>query len=104
MYYKIIKNGKVIDLLDELVFVKYQAKNNLILRCSMWEAEGILSSDRNYVWHEKSLIPFPISGYDTVEVVQIDEHEYKSLKALGGKTPEEIIDAYTLLLIEEGVL
>jgi hypothetical protein len=39
-----------------------------------------------------------------MELVEIDELEYKQLKALNGKTPEEIIDEYTLLLIEEGII
>jgi len=35
---------------------------------------------------------------------EIEEYEYKQLRALNMKTPEEIIDEYTLLLIEGGVL
>ena len=61
-------------------------------------------SDGAYVWHVKGLYGLPVDGYDTVELKTIDEYEYKQLKALNLKTPEEIIDEYTLLLINGGVL
>ena len=41
---------------------------------------------------------------DTVELVEISEAEYERLRALNFKTPEEIIDAYTLSLLEGGIL
>lgn len=31
MYYKVIKNGKVIDVLDHLTFVKHQQKHDVML-------------------------------------------------------------------------
>lgn len=45
-----------------------------------------------------------MEGYDTVQLIPIDTYEYQKLKALNGKTAEEIIDAYTLTLLEGGVL
>lgn len=104
MYYKVIKNNKVIDVLDRLIFVKYQEKNNLMVACARNVAQAIMSSDCNYVWHVPGLYKIPVDGYDTVELVRIDEYEYKQLKVLNLKTPEEIIDEYTLLLINGGVL
>lgn len=104
MFYKIIKDNKVIDVLDGLTYVKYQPRNCLMLLCGEGEAQGIVSSDGNTFWHERTLYNFPISGYDTVEAVEIDEYEYHQLKALNGKTPSEIIDEFLLSLIKEGVL
>ena len=46
----------------------------------------------------------PAAGYDTVQLEEISVYEYDKLKALGAKTPEAIIDAYTLSLIEGGML
>jgi hypothetical protein len=46
----------------------------------------------------------PIDGYDTVELVEIDKYEYERLRMLNLKTPEEIIDEYTLLLLAGGIL
>lgn len=104
MYYKVIKNGKVIDVLNQLVFVKYQHKHNIMLLCDQSEAQAIVSSDGTYIWHVNWLYNIPVSGYDTVDLVEIDEYEYNQLKIFNLKTPEEIIDEYTLLLINGGVL
>jgi hypothetical protein len=104
MYYKVLKDGKVIDVLDHLVFVKYQKKHNIMLLCNESEAQAIVSSDGSYFWHVNGLYHIPVDGYDTVDVVQIDEYEYKKLKILNGNTPEEIIDKFVLSLLEGGVL
>ncbi|MBO5828721.1 MAG: hypothetical protein J6R59_09750 [Paludibacteraceae bacterium] len=68
------------------------------------EAQAILSSDKNTIWHEHTLYNVPVTGFDTVEIVEIDEYEYRQLKMLNGRSIDDIIDAYTLLLIDEGVI
>lgn len=104
MYYKVIKDNKVIDVLDGLTFVKYQKKHNRMLLCSEADAQAILSSDGKYAWHEKSLHKLPVEGYDTITLAEINVYEYNQLKCLNLKTPEEIIDAYTLELLEGNLL
>lgn len=104
MYYKVVKDDKVIDVLDHLTFVKYQKKHNIMIVCDKAEAQAIVSSNGEYVWHVKGLRDIPAPGYDTVSLVVIDKYEYDQLKVLGLKTPEEIIDQYTLLLFDGGVL
>lgn len=104
MYYKVLKNNKVIDVLQNLTYLKYQPKNKIMVLCGLNEAQAILSSDGNTIWHEVSLYELPVSGFDTVEVVEIDEYEYKQLKMLNGKTAEEIADAVILSLIEDGII
>ena len=104
MYYKVLKDGQVIDVLDHLVFVKYQKKHNIMLLCEESEAQAIVSSDGSYVWHLDWLLNIPVDGYDTVDLKEIDKYEYEQLKILNYKTPQEIIDEYTLILIEGGIL
>lgn len=106
MFYKVMKDNKVIDVLDSLVFLKYQEKHKRMIFCDEAEAQAIHSSDGEYIWHTEGLyyIPPEAGEYDEVELVQIDEYEYAKLKALNLKTPEEIIDAYTLSLMETGVI
>ena len=104
MFYKVIKNNKVIDVLEHLIYVRWQKRHQRMLLCSLDDAQGIISSDQNTIWHLEGLYDIPVPGYDTVKVVEIDEHEYKQLKMLNGKTPEEIIDAFVLTLINEGVI
>ncbi len=104
MYYKVLKNNRVIDILDHLIFVKYQKKHNIMLLCDKSEAQAIVSSDGLHFWHVCGLYAIPAEGYDTVELVEIDKYEYEKLKMFNLKTPEEIIDEYTLSLISGGVL
>jgi hypothetical protein len=104
MFYKVIYKDKVIDVLDQLVYVKYQEKYDRMILCDEREAQAILSSDEKYIWHEKTLYNIPVPGYDTVSIEKIDAYEYEQLKILKLKTLEEVIDEYTLLLIEGGIL
>ena len=72
--------------------------------CTEDDAQAILSSDGNYIWHVPELYNIPVDGYDTVELVEIDLYEYEELKRLNLKTREEIIDDYTKTLLEMGIL
>ena len=104
MYYKIIKNNQVVDVVTSLRYVKFSPKSKRILLCPRCEANGIVSESGNAIWHLEGFYPFQEGQYDTVKAVEITEEEYRYLVIFGGKTPEEIIDAYTLSLLEEGVL
>lgn len=104
MYYKVIKDGKVIDVLDKLIYLKYQPKHKTMILTDENDAQAILSSDKNTIWHERSLYKVPVAGYDEVDIEVVDEYEYKQLKALNMKSPEAIIDEYNLLLLEMGVI
>lgn len=104
MYYKVLKDNKVIDVLDSLIYLKWQPKHKIMVLSGIDEAQAILSSDKNTVWHEKTLYNIPVDGYDEVVIEEIDEYEYKQLRALNMKTPEAIIDEYNLLLLEMGVI
>lgn len=103
MYYKVMQNGNVVDVLDRLVFLRYQPKHNIMVHCDINEAQAILSSNQNIIWHVDTLYKAP-EEYDTVSLEEITKTEYEQLKALNGKTPQEIIDAYTLMLLESGLL
>ena len=104
MYYKVLKDNKVIDVLDHLTFVKYQKKHDIMIVCPRTEAQAIISSDEKYFWHVNGLYAIPVDGYDTVNLVEIDQYEYDSLKMLNLKTASEIIDEFVLSLIKDGVI
>ena len=106
MFYKVMKDEKVIDVLEHLVYLKYQPKHKIMVLCDINEAQAILASDNETIWHEKTLYRIPLEehNYDTVEIQEIDITEYKRLKALNGRTPEEIFDDTILYLIETGIL
>lgn len=48
MYYKVLKNGRAIDALDRLQFVKYQPKHGIMVNCTEDDAQGIISSNGKY--------------------------------------------------------
>lgn len=104
MFYKVMKDDRVVDVLDKLVFLKYQPKYKMMVLCSEDDAQAILSSDNETIWHESTFYNIPVEGYDTVTLVQIDKYEFAQLKMLNGKTPEEIIDSYTAMLISYGII
>lgn len=99
MFYKVIYKDKVIDVLDELVYLRYQETYKRMLFCDEREAQAIFSSDRKTIWHEESLYNLPVPGYDTVRIEEIDEYDYKRLKALNCGTAEDIIDETILGII-----
>lgn len=106
MFYKVVKNNKVIDVLDKVIYLKWQPKHKIMVLSDINEAQAILSSDNETIWHEKTLyrIPTDEPKFDTVELVEIDEFEFKRLKTLNLSTPEQIIDSLILELISEGVI
>lgn len=106
MFYKVIKNNKVIDVLDKLIYLKWQPKHKIMVLSDINEAQAILSSNNETIWHEKTLYKIPTDEpkFETVELIEIPEYEYKTLKALNGRTPQEIFDDTILYLIENGIL
>lgn len=100
MYYKVVKDGVVLDVLDRIDYVKYQRKHGIFLICNPKEAEGIYSSDRKTVWHLPGLNNIPANGYETAELIEIELGEYERRKQFGGQTIDEIIDSYTALLVQ----
>ena len=107
MFYKVIKNNKVIDVLDNLTYLKWQPKHKIMVLSDIDEAQAILSSGKNDFYHERTLYNIPSDAdvkYETVDLIEINQFEYKKLKALNLKTPEEIIDAFVMSLLEENII
>ena len=104
MYYKVLKNNKVIDVLDNLIYLKWEPKHKIMVLTDENDAQAILSSDKNTIWHERTLYRVPVDGYDCVDVIEIDKYEYEKLRTLNLKTPQEIVDSVILSLLETGVI
>lgn len=103
MYYKVLKDNKVIDVLDHLTFVKYQKKHDIMIVCPRSEAQAIVSSDGKYFWHVKGLYKAP-DCYDIVSLEEIDKYEYENLKILNLKSSSEIIDEFVLSMINNKII
>lgn len=104
MYYKVIKNNKVIDVLDNLIYLKWEPKHKIMVLTDENDAQAILSSDKNTIWHERTFYKVPVSGYETVDIEPIEEFEYKKLKMLNLSTPEAIIDSFLISLLENNII
>ena len=104
MFYKVLKNNKVIDVLDHLTYLKWQSKNKIMLLSDEGEAQAILGSDGNTIWHVEGFYDLPVEGYETVKIQEIDRFEFDQLKMLSCKSLDEVLDEYTLLLIQEGII
>lgn len=104
MFYKVIKDNKVIDVLDHLTYLKWQPKHKIWILSDENSAQAILLSDKNTIVHERTLYNVPVDGYETVEILPIDEFEYRQLKMFNCKSLSEVLDEYTLLLLEEGII
>ena len=103
-YYKVLKNGKPIDVLERVHYLKWNEPTNRFYNATKEDAQAIKSSDGKKVWHEITLRSIPIEGYDNVELCAINESEYRRLKFEFCYDINEFLDQYTLLLIERGVL
>lgn len=106
MYYKVMKDDKVIDVLDRLTYLQWQPRNKIMLLSDFRSAQAILSSDGNAIWHEIGLRDLPVEAgeYDNVVLMPIDKYEYDQLRMLNLKTPEAIIDAFVASLLEDNLL
>lgn len=105
MFYKVIKDNKVIDVLDHLTYLKWQPKHKIWILSDENEAQAILLSDKNTIIHERTLYNVPAEvNVDTVDLIQIDEFEYRQLKMFSCKSLSEVLDEYTLLLVQEGII
>lgn len=105
MYYKVIKDNNVIDVLDNLIYLKWQDKHKIMVLTSEDDAQAILGSDKNTIWHERTLYNIPVeSDYDVVDLVEISKFEYDKLRVLNLKTPQEIVDETILYLLENNII
>lgn len=106
MFYKVIKNNKVIDVLDHLTYLKWQPKNKIMLLSDLDGAQAILGSDGNTIWHVDGFYDLPVEAgeYDTVQIQEVEEREYKQLKMLNGCSSEEILDNFVLYLLENNII
>lgn len=115
MYFKCVKDGKIIDVFseDDIVYTHYNAALRMMFRAYPGEEiDGVIASDQSAVYVFKD-----IEGFETVQLVEFDdEAEYRSIKEEidagripidpadpdepeGDKPDDELISASEALLI-----
>lgn len=83
MYFKIIYNALVIDILDRIQYVRWLKRGKKFVRTEMTSANGILSSDGINIYHVEGMPDFDGMGnFKTVHMIQIEKEEYDKLKSL----------------------
>lgn len=88
MFYKVIGNGTVLDVLKSPKYITFQERNNLIVLCNRSGARGVISTDGSTVWHVLGWERIPIPNIASVQLVEIGEEEYEMLKNnMGADTP-----------------
>lgn len=82
MYYKIVKNASIVDAMQEIVYIRQNPINKVIITCAPEFANGIMSSDGTVFWHLEGMPEFSAGQFDTVAVVEIDENEYNAIRGV----------------------
>ena len=79
MFYKVLHNNMLIDLLTDVRYVRYLPRQKRLVQTDSQSANGVMGSDRNTVYH---LIGRP-NTFDTavksVEIHKISEEEFDRL-------------------------
>lgn len=81
MFYKVVCNNMVIDLLDEVCYVRYLTGQKRSVITDRGSANGILSSDHNTIYHLAGRPYLFEDDVKTVYLEQIDEAQFKVLKS-----------------------
>lgn len=94
MFYKVLMDNEIIDVIDGIQYCKYIKRSNLVLRCAWNERpEGIVSERLGKIFHVDGwLAPDIDNVFDgTVSLAEIDEDTFKELsEALAsGETPSD---------------
>ena len=79
MYYKLMNNDMVVDLLQEIHYVRYLPNSKRWINTDAMSANGIMNMDGSKIYHISGrAIVYP-SEITSVRIVKIDEKEYNML-------------------------
>lgn len=79
MYYKVMNNNMVLDLLTEVQWVRYLPLSKRLIVTDSQSANGIMGSDHNTVYHLLGKPNTFTEELKSVTVVAIDKIEYEVL-------------------------
>lgn len=79
MYYKLMSNDIVVDLLRRVYYVRYLPKSQRWVGTDGQSAHGIMSSDGNEIYHLSGRSHACPDELTSVMIVPIDEAEYEAL-------------------------
>lgn len=83
-YVKVIDtNGKIVDALDTLHFVKWNSRARMVDNCRDTDPNrmGLLSYDVSTIWHIEGTPEFPVEReYITTNYAEIDKDEFEAIR------------------------
>ena len=83
MYYKIIYQNMVIDVIKNPRYVRWLKRGQRFARTESTSANGIMASDRINVYHVDTMPTFNgVENYKTVQMVEIEKDEYDKFMSL----------------------
>ena len=77
--YKIIENNQIIDVVEELQFVKCLVKSKRLISVDERQANGVMSSDGSKVYHISGTPDTLTEAKHNILYVKIDKEEYDRL-------------------------
>ena len=80
MFYKIMSNNMVVDLLTEVRWVRYLPNSKRLVGTDSQSANGIMGSDNETVYHLVGRPNTFAAEVKSVEIVRIDAKEFDSLQ------------------------
>lgn len=77
--YKILYNNQIIDVIKEIQYIKYLPMTKRMINVDKLQANGIISSDGNVIYHINGTKNNFANKKKTVQIVPIEEEEYLKL-------------------------
>lgn len=77
--YKIIENNQIIDVVEELQFVKCLTKSKRLISVDERQANGVMSSDGSKVYHISGTPDTFAESKHNIFYIKIDKEEYDKL-------------------------
>lgn len=77
--YKILHNNQIIDVMEDIRYVKYLPKSQKLIAVDKTQANGIVSSDGDTIYHILGTKNTFNTKKLSVQILEITEEEYKEL-------------------------
>lgn len=89
--YKIIYNNQILDVLDQIQYVKYLPKTKYTILVDERQANGVISSNGSEIYHILGTKNTFADKKKSVQIEEIDKEEYDRLTTQVAKN-NELID------------
>ena len=86
--YKVLWNNMIVDLLREACYIRYLPRQARAIVVDKGNANGIMGSDKNTMYHLAGTQSTFTEGIKTVEVVPVSAEEFEVLSQQQAKTQQ----------------